>query len=330
MFFDDIDTTDSYENYLILIAKKQKELFDNCFDWNKKQGYLMSESRRSKEMQLLKELHFLKEDLKKYRESEGYSTGIFWWNLSWEEIKKYLLYDLENLPENGKWRFEYQWLHTGGNEGWYKMLLHETGHYSDFSSERIYDYQEDSNYSSGERVEMVRDFNRSLNRLAMIDMLDDRHLVKSLDTGMIYASKFDYYNSSEYISDRIFYSKIYERSLYTVHETVGVHAVSNSRHYECIFDVADYHIKNGILDYIELHKFSYCDGQGDLPTNIKGKYCEKDSLVVCAGYLATNSQVRSVPLQLFGKEIKEASVSFDEAMRQAEIYTCLAEKITEM
>ena len=49
--------------------------------------------------------------------------------------------------------------------------------------------------------------------------------------------------------------------------------------------------------------------------------------MVCAGYLADSDMVREVPLALFGRDMEQGAACFEEAMRQAEVYTCLAEKI---
>ena len=55
-----------------------------------------------------------------------------------------------------------------------------------------------------------------------------------------------------------------------------------------------------------------------------------DSAVACAFHLSLTPSVRAIPLSLFGKDIETGSVDYDEAIRQAEIYACVAEKSKKM
>jgi hypothetical protein len=52
-----------------------------------------------------------------------------------------------------------------------------------------------------------------------------------------------------------------------------------------------------------------------------------DAAVGCAAYLTDQHEVRKVPLALFGKDITSPAGSYYEALRQAKLYTCLADKI---
>ena len=123
-------------------------------------------------------------------------------------------------------------------------------------------------------------------------------------------------------------SDSYARSLYTEVEKSGITAVSRSLHYECFFQVADFHIRgDGTLDHMGIRGFELIHSTGNIPASLESKYVGRDAAVVCAGYLADSDLVREVPLALFGRDIGQGAACYEEAIRQAEIYTCLAEKI---
>ena len=44
----------------------------------------------------------------------------------------------------------------------------------------------------------------------------------------------------------------------------------------------------------------------------------------------SESSIRAVPMQIFGKDMTAAAANFAEAIRQAEVYTCLAHKLQSM
>ncbi len=178
-------------------------------------------------------------------------------------------------------------------------------------------------------MEMVRNRKKEIRTYELKDIFwNDDNPVRSASTNEIYESRKAYYESSEYRIDKEFYLSCYERSLYTLHKTTGVQAVSNSRHYDSIRAVAQYHVReNGTLDYVHLLGFEVCDYRGNIPSSSTDRYQNKDSAIACAAYLAGDSRVRQVPMQLFGKNIMEEAVDYDEAIRQAELYTCLAEKL---
>ena len=337
MFFDTSNKDDVYENYLVSIAKKQKELLLCRFDTETRTvkefvatGFLRKKSpMKDLYNKLLGELELLKEQTISHRKSKGYSYGTFWWNLPWNQIENYLLYDLIEITEDGQWRFEYTWRTENLDRNFQQLLLLEEGHYSNFSSSNAYNTARISAYSASEQAEMVRKFNNRQNTYALADLSLNNNAVHSTLSGQDYASKADYYLSSEYYFTRQYMSDSYARSLYTERETTGITAYSsNSRHYKCVYGIASYHVsERGVLDYISIDNFRYCGGNGDIDDDIKNQYKNKDAAVACAFYLANCSDIKQVPLDLFGINILKGAPDHDELIRQAEIFTCLADKV---
>jgi len=337
MFFDEDEKDSYYEDLLIRIVKKQRMLLEMHFDWIEKKEIVLEEKRglfkrnRKYEAYLseLKALEQLKSDTKDYIRKKGYTQGIYWWSIPWEQIENNIIYDLRLKKEVGSWDYKYEWKSNGVDEI-QSLFLCEEGHCTNISTEYEYIYREESEYEDYERVEMVRDLNKRIKQYAMKDIMfhDDRP-VQVVETGKIYASRRDYYESSDFLLDKSFYLQIYERSLYTVHTTDKLTAVSNgSKHYNCIYVVADYHIqKDGTLDYMKIYPYELCHRSGDIQENAEKKYVNRDAAVACAAYLADCSDVKSVPMRLFGSNIMDCAANYDEAMRQAQIYTCLCHKI---
>lgn len=335
MFFDFKQKDEIYEQYLIAIAKKQKELFYCKFDIEARVEKIFEKTGLFKKKcpeldyynKLLLELDELKNNLIAHRKAMGYKSGTFWWNIPWEQIEKYLLYDLTETRSNGKWRYEYNWRTIEAEDGVFMLILEEEGHYSNFSSERSYEYEKLSKYSEAEQAEMVRKFNNRQDMYALADMSIGDSIIHSLETDKYYASKKDYYNSTEYIVGRMYMSDKYAQSLYTEHETSSVVAYSNSLHYKCAFAVANYHLKNNNPDYVYIENFKYISGTGHLDKEIEYKYSTIDAAIALAFYFSSCEDVTNISLGLFGENIEKGASSYDEAIRQAEIYTLIADKI---
>lgn len=337
MFFDTQGPDEAHQELLIAIAKKQRELLERVFDWKERKqkadprrGGLFGRKQKADPVceRLLAELESLKGQLKRHRQEQGCPNGVFWWNIPWEQVECWLICDLEQPREEGGWRYANE-LDAIGEDGVYLLCLKEEGHLSDFSTSYHYSVHEESKYSYSERQDMVRSYNRRISNYDLMDLATGGDgPVHSVLSGADYASKADYYLSSEYFMTREYLLDSYSRSLYTQVETNGIMAVSRSRHYECFFQVADFHVReDGTLDHMGLRDFEFITARGDAPDSLRGKYEGRDAAVVCAGYLADSDMVREVPLALFGRDMEQGAACFEEAMRQAEVYTCLAEKI---
>ena len=337
MFFDTQGPDKTYKQLLTAVASKQKELLRHSFNWAdrtektipKKRGFFgRKETPDPVYTRLLDELETIRVQLKTYREKQGYSRGVFWWSIPWDQVQDWLICDLAQPRESGGWRYANE-LHTLGEDGVYLLYLKEEGHLSDFSSSYEYSVDIKSEYSYSERKDMVRNYNKRLSAFDLMHLSTSNSApVRSVVSGIDYASKADYYLSEEYFMTRQYLSDSYSKSLYTEIERNGITAVSRSLHYECFFQVADFHVReNGILDHIGIRDFELIRANGNIPASLDCKYEGRDAIVVCAGYLADSDLVQTVPLALFGRDITQGAASYEEAMQQAEIYTCLAEKI---
>lgn len=330
MFFDEPKTDQIGRQLLKEIAKKQKQLFSCHFEWGNTPVFvcMKKESTEDVYQRLLKELNGLKLQLKQHCKNMGYYQGNAWWNLPWEQVEESLFQELQEEKEAGKWRYAHQW-NAVLEKDMYVLFLREEGHYSDFSSRSATWIKKESEYDTYEQMDMIEDRKKEIRTYELKDIFwNNDDPVRSVKTGEIYESRRAYYESSEYKMDKDFYLMCYERSLYTLHKTSSVQAVSNSCHFDCIRVVAQYHIReNGTLDYMHLFGFEVCDQCGKVPCSVTRKYQNKDSAIFCAAYLAEDAGVKHVPMQLFGKNIMEEAVDYYEAIRQAKLYTCLADKL---
>lgn len=275
-------------------------------------------------MEKLEELKLLAQE---HREKMGYGYGVFWWNLSWAQLEDYLIYDLMQENEVGSWRFERK-LETQKTNDKTLLLLHEEGHFSNFSSSTSYETGIISSYSEDEINDKMRDYNRMMNKFDCTTLfLYGDQPVKSHLTGIEYESGLDYLISAEHFIVRDHYKTQYARSLYKETETTTITVSSSSKHYEAIFAVADFSLHNGIAQSLLIYNYALCGARGDMPQEVQELYASKDAAVSCAAFLSDCQDIKSVPLSLFGNDLMDGAVSFQDAVRQAEIYTCLANKI---
>ena len=85
--------------------------------------------------------------------------------------------------------------------------------------------------------------------------------------------------------------------------------------------------RDGVPDFVTVMDYGIIGKKGNVPDALEEEYRQKDATVALAAYMADDARVRAVPVQLFGKNIDEGTGSYSEAMRQAELYTCLAHKL---
>lgn len=336
MFFNDNSTNNSeYRKILCQIALKQHELLQDRFDFTvwqpKKKSVKRALFRRNKALDIytvhLNELEQLKNEALTLREKTGCFNGIFWWNISWEMLQKYLLYDLTlEHGENG-WRFERQWQLLNDNNG--KLLvLNEEGHCSVFSSEKNYHCDRISNYSDSEINDKIREFDRMVSNYEFNTILDYPDPCVSEQTGIKYNSGLEYIYSAEHYMNTDYQRNCLQNSLYTEQNTMNMNIFSSSVHYHSAFAVAKMKIsQSGQLIQLQFCNYKLLSSQGNMPDDIIRIYNSKDSAVRCAIYLAFSSEINEVPMEIFGLNIEKKAVSFEDALRQAEIITCLANKI---
>lgn len=336
MFFDAPKEDTTYCAILMDIARKQQELLSFRFDrqartlknWPPKGLFGTDKKAVAWYNDRLAELEQLKAKAAAHRKAMGYKSGTFWWNLPWEQVEEYMIADLLEDTGDGAWRFQYDWV-VQEEEDCRMLYLKEEGHCSCFDSNSHTEFSKVSKYSEGERASMVRDFN---NRQTAYDcmnmMMYGDSLVRSVESGKVYDSYADYMLSSEYTLNRMVMSNYYEKSLYREYEKQEVTAISNSRHYTCVYAVAAFHIgASGMPDRVECLNYRFCGGKGADDEDLKEQYAHRDAMVGLAAYLADSRDVKAVPMQLFGRDVLEGARDYQEAMRQAELYTCLADKL---
>lgn len=336
MFFDEPRVDEVYQELLTSIAKKQQELFLHRFNWNKREPKLWppkglfgkDKKAIARYDAMVQELEQLKAQTVAHRKKQGYPSGTFWWNMPWDQVENYLMCDLTEWKENGAWRFQRDW--EVEKKGATQILfLRENGHCSNFSSNSTTYYEKESIYSEAQQSAMVNDYRKrqkdmDFNRI----LFSDNRPVYSYKSKQLYASEADYILSAEHYLYQENARERFERSLYTEHITQEVTVVSNSRHYECCFAVGGFHLcPDGTLDLVQSFDYEVCGSRGHMTDDVVQEYAEKDATIALAAYLADSREVAAVPMQLFGRNITDGAPSYSEAMRQAELYTCLAHKL---
>lgn len=336
MFFDEHKVDREYQNLLLAISKKQQEIFFTRFDWKKKEPTpwpprgLFGKNKKAiaQYESMVSELEQLKAAAEIHRKKQGYPGGIFWWNVDWEKVQHYLMCDLYEDKGDGVWRFQRDWELKKDRDDFF-LFLRENGHCSDFSSNSQTIYAKESNYSQAEQDSMVSAYRKAQkDSNARRIFWSDDSMVYSYKSKTLYASEADYVMSAEHRWDQEHALEKFERSLYTEHITQSVTVTSHSRHYECLFAVGRFHVDlDGLIDFVEPFDYEMCGSRGHITDDIQQAYEEKDAAVALAAYIADYRQAAVIPMQLFGRDITAPAPNFYEAMLQAEIYTCLAQKL---
>ncbi len=335
MFFDEPKVDERFHQLLSLIAKKQRELLEYRFDWENRcpkpwppKGFWGKDKKAIARYELAQqELEALKAETAAHRLRQGYPHGTFWWNIPWEQVENYLICDLTAFSEAGPWRWERKWKLVREEELWI-LLLDEEGHCSNFTGQYGYHYEELSRYSASERDQMVRDYNRKLDSREAWDLLLDNDRPVRSTYGNVFATRSDYMFSIDHYLDRRDFEESYRRSLYTEHHTNTLDVRSNSIHYSCTLAVAAFLWNlRGELDGVQVLDYALLGGRGQIPGDLEEEYSQKDAAVAFGAFVADNPKIPFVRAGLFGKGILDSAVSYAEAMRQAELYTCLAHKL---
>lgn len=337
MFFDQPTVDTKYQQLLTAIALKQQELLLYRFDWSAREpkawpptGFLGRKDKKAiaRYEEMVQELEQLKSQTVAHRKEKGYASKSFWWNIPWEQVENYLFCDLSEYKGEGAWRFQRDW-EIEQQDGIQILLLRENGHYSNFSSSSTTTYARESNYTQAQQSAMVNELRQQQKDSDFRRMLfsSDRP-VYSYKSKTLYGSEASYLLSMEHYMYQQDQLERFERSLYTEHITQEVSIVSHSQHYECLYAVGGFHVdESGVLDLVAPLDFELLGSRGSVPDDAAESYSDKDAAVSIAAFLADRADVRQVPMQLFGRDIMDAAPNYAEAMRQAELYTCLAHKI---
>lgn len=311
MFFDRKKTEIDYKGLLIQLALEQWELFFH------------QEGRESVKMKEIKI------QLRQNQNRKNAAMGIPWWELPWETVFEQLVIDVM-LPENQSsknWDLEYELLHKE-KDGYGSLVVSEHGRIYGYHVLRDeWEYNRDSKYSESEQRQMVSDYNKQINQYEWVMAATTEGPVYSSISDRAYDSMTDYLWSMEHWFIRDHFSDKYARSLYTERETHHLSVESSNTHCRRFFEAGAYHVTEGVLDLLQPGGYRIIGMDGLQVWDEKEPLKGMDSAVLCAEYLAQLETVQRVPVELFTSDVKKAAVTYKEAIRQAEMFTCLAKKL---
>lgn len=331
-----------YREILVEIAKKYQALMAYTIDWKRrvpiilpkpyKKGLFRPQMIVPKEVQekeqLLRELEDLQSRAAARKASTGRNGRYDWWNISWQKLEQYLLYDLVESEQSGKWQFTRKW-YSADKDGVKLLILDEEGHYSSFDTGHDVDICEESPYTESERSELMKSYrNRVRSRELNAIMMYNDCLIHSEWTNKTYRSMTDYVTSAERYIVRDYYESEYQSSLSETHQKNITRVISNSIHYHCIYAVAGYLVlDNHWLDGWGKESYQVIDSKGTLPPAIVEQRQTKNSIVACAAFLANLPELKIVTLSALGKNVLNGTALEQEAIECAEIAACLAHKL---
>lgn len=327
-----------WENLLLEIARTQSRLLSFSLDWNSRRLKEPPSLRRkglfsrkvyaspewSEREYLLQRLSQLQQSA---RERFGNQEGFYWWDIPWEQLEPYFLHDLGETEQDGDWRFEHHWeKETTGNI--HELKFHEEGHCSSFHGQSSWQLYDTSRYSDSERREMAEKYSRELDHKEWQARLEYSDCGVESMWGQKYDSVDDYLSSSEHYLRRNSMQSNFEDSLVTHHENNTLRVSSGSIHYYSIYHTAKYAVTDdGWLAAWELGPYEVEKVRGKLPQEIVERRQAKDATVASAAFLADQQDIQRIPASLFGSALVGPLEEFENAVRHAEILTCLAEKI---
>lgn len=328
-----------YMSILLEIAKTQKQLLSYSMDWKRRLAIQPPRIERTgflglkkyvpsalyEKESLLEKLEGLKERARQAVADQG---GYYWWDMPWEQVEQLLLYNLVEDDEIGEWRFEHKWEKVN-IENSQCLIFHEEGHCSSFEGRYDLDFYETSKYSSVEKDAMMKKYNEKIcqQELNAAIMLDG-YMVHSQESGKTYASIDDYLLSAEYYFYKSYQKTSYKNSLSTEHQRNSVRVTSNSLHYHSIYFMAEYHISGpGCMLAWTLHPYTLLTATGDLPKELVESRQQMDAVVASAAFLSDQEEIGVIPCSLFEASGLEPFAEASDAIRYAEIFTCIAEKM---
>lgn len=254
--------------------------------------------------------------------------GFYWWDFPWADMENCLLCDLLEEELSGNWRFEHHW-EKHRNENVFGLFFHEEGHCSAFQGSSNVEFYEVSPYSAQERSDMMREYAKRVQKWEDRTVMDaGQSLVRSSDSGKLYASAEDYLMSPEYTWEKSRREAAYQRSLSVQHQSNTVKVSSNSLHYRSVYFAGEYQLETGgVIAAWNLTPYALLDKAGDLPKEFVNQRQQKDAPVSCAAFLSMQSEINVVPCSLLGGAFTDPLASQGEAARYGEIITCMAEKL---
>ncbi len=219
------------DDTLLLLAQKQKALFDELFDFSVHEFKPRERQRRplfGRRKPSTAELLYLESEELRAKADSLYGRG--WWSVPWEEISQLLYAALHVTKRADGWRFE---THTKSFDdgGIRYVVLADEGASQSFEGESIYRSKTISPYSVQERSDRMKRYDRAtVNAYIYQQMVADSHnaAIRSSLTDNVYNDVLDYYVSEGWILQSA-YRKNYEESMYTDKIVQGARAYATDR-----------------------------------------------------------------------------------------------------
>ena len=315
MFFDKVQRADDSKRLLREIACEQQRLF-LAGEWVESSALLQ-----------------MREELLAVWRSQGRFHHTGWWDVPWNQVAAKLREDTRWQSGEDRDGWQWEWTLEGRQEQQTCLVylkLHGRKEGGTVVEEEWNRYEK-SRYSASERSDMVSDYNRKINQWELVGLAASDGPVYSELSGKSYDSMGSYLFSADHFVLRSLCSDIYEQSLYTTHEVHNMRIQSNNRHFYGLYRVAELHMNSsGVVDVIRPGRLELLASQGEaLPTGqIQGILTEKDPLLMTAGYLMEKKRACSVAAELLCGALDQDAGTLENAIRQAELVTCLAHTIT--
>lgn len=312
MFFDVIKKKMNMGDLLLELARKRNKLW--------RQGQKIE----------TEEIFELKRNIEAAGKQNGLPSGIYWWEIPWEKVQEKLSFDT-TLPKGtsvGSWEWDYALEHKEKDGVHFLFLMEHGRKYGVQVRQDEWEYKKDSKYSESEQRQMVKDYNSRINQQEFFMALTTEEAVYSSITDTVYDSVADYFLSAEHWMIRDHFSDKYKRSLYRDHWIHHFSVDSANVHCRNVYGVAGYHLKDGILDFMKSEEYRLLASEGPASGAEEHAISGMDAIVMCGKHLAGSAAVKQVPRELLGKDITKPAATYEEAMRQAELFVCLAQKMS--
>ena len=328
MFFEDQtvqNKADASEwgHLLIHIAQAQKEVITLLCDPD--QGsFAQSAWGSDAYKQAVRRLNACKEEASAYAKQHALPLGVYWWNVNWELVESYLLKDLLLEPDTSNYRFRRRWFTE--NDGVRTMLLlDEHVHYQKFSGDSSTHYGIASSYNVDEIRQKIADYNRTITAIDLF-FLEGSKSVQYSEIDKTYYAGAAWMGSSEYIMQRMALDNLKRMYLYSERTTHLLSVTGTSYNRDTVYLTAGYEIWGGTLRALRLMPYSIVERSGREIPGLEDPGAEY-APCLAAWKLAEDQNLQRVPLELITDDLKTPAHSFDQALFQAELISCLADKL---
>lgn len=242
------------------------------------------------------------------------TDDIYWWAVPWEAVCR-TIRTQSVLPPNSTEKdkdLEYELICQDYGRNHLLLLLEHIRYYNVYADVDEDTYWEESLYSPSERNEIVRKYVRGLDAAAITYALTADEEITPDDV-------LKYYFVRDWLKD----SK--ERSLYTPHQAHNLSVTSANRHSFQTYAAGIFYTRDHILTTLVPQEFKALDQHGVNASLCPDSKINADSLLLCADYIARHKPVTAVAADVTGQDIAAPAVNYEEALRQAALYSILGD-----